>query len=115
MSDYIDRDECKTGKMSLHEFVERHSKILEKYGMVLKKPKGYNSYSHRLSVGVTISKDDNEEMIGAFCDDLETSLRMVNYKKWPYSAEKLFKSIINSKFHPNYYAPIYGSNYINLY
>ena len=115
VSDYIDRDECKTGKMSLHEFVERHSKILEKYGMVLKKPKGYNSYSHRLSVGVTISKDDNEEMIGAFCDDLETSLRMVNYKKWPYSAEKLFKSIINSKFHPNYYAPIYGSNYINLY
>ena len=115
VSDYIDRDEEKTGKMSLHEFVERHSKILKKYGMVLKKPKGYNSYSHRLSVGVTICKDDNEEMIGSFCDDLEASLRMVNYKKWPYSAEKLFKSIINSKFHPNYYAPVYGRNYVKLY
>ena len=115
VSDYVDRSECKTGKMSLHEFVERHSNILKKYGMVLIKPKSYSSYSHRLSVGVTVSKDDNEEMIGDHCDLLDSSLRMVNYKKWPYSAEKLFKSIINNKFHPNYYATIYGRNYFNIY
>ena len=98
-------EESKTGRISLHEFVERHIEILAEYGIKLDDDlfKNYSSYSHRLTVGITVSKKACEYVIGSSSDELCRSLRMVNYKKWCYDAEKLFKSIINCKRHPNYW------------
>ena len=98
-------EESKTGRISLHEFVERHIEILAEYGIKLDNDlfKNYSSYSHRLTVGITVSKKACEYVIGEDADILCSSLRMVNYKKWCYDAEKLFKSVINCKRHPNYW------------
>ena len=98
-------ERSKTGRISLHEFVERHIELLAEYGIKLDNDlfKNYSSYSHRLTVGITVSKKACEYVIGSDSDKLCGSLRMVNYKKWSYAAEKLFKSIINCKRHPNYW------------